>query len=132
MNPGEPNRTMPLTLQQERAVLSLLAEPTVERAAKKAGCTDRAIYKWLAEDPDFAAEYRAARRGAMEAATARLQALAAKAAATLEAIMDDAEAKDSSRVAAARAVLELAFRATAEEDVLPRLQALEERLGKAA
>jgi hypothetical protein len=63
-------------------------------------------------------------------ATARLQIACSKAVVTLEAVMDDRTAIASARVAAAKAVLEIAHRLTEQEDVIERLTQLEAKLAE--
>jgi hypothetical protein len=56
----------------------------------------------------------------------RLQSDATYAAKVLRDIAEDTEAPASARVSAARAILDSAIKAAEVEDLLPRLQALEE------
>lgn len=99
-----------LSDKQQKCVVALLAEPTIAAAAAAAGCSERTVYRWL-KDPDFAAAYRAARRDALEQATANLQRIASKAATTLEQVLDDQKAANNSKIAAARATLDYAYKA---------------------
>lgn len=82
------------------------------------------MFRFL-RDPGFTEAYREARRHSVTAAIARMQSAAAEAVATLEAIMSDAEAPASSRVQAARTVLDMALRACEYEDLEARISALE-------
>jgi hypothetical protein len=61
-----------LTGRQAAALAALLAEPTVQAAAVKAGIGERTLQRWL-RDPGFISEFRAARRQLVEGAVARLQ-----------------------------------------------------------
>lgn len=61
-----------LPRKQEEALAALLAEPTIARAAARAGVSERTLHNWLA-DAQFLAAYRAARRAVVEGTIARLQ-----------------------------------------------------------
>ena len=113
------------TRRHEAALVALLSEPTMEAAAKKSGVSISTLSRWM-EIPEFQEKYRQARRDSVSTATCALQRHAAGAVATLAAIMGDIEAPPAVRVSAARAVLELAYRAVEVEDVLARLDALEQ------
>ena len=113
------------TRRHEAALAALLSEPTMEAAARKTGVSISTMSR-LMEIPEFQEKYRQARRDSVSAATCALQRHAAGAVATLAAVMDNPEAPPAVRVSAARAVLELAYRAVEVEDVLARLDALEQ------
>ena len=112
--------------RQERSLQRLLAEPTIEAAAKAAHVGERTLYRWLRE-PAFQEAYREARTEAVRLATARLQRTAGEAVTTLATIIGDGTAPHSARVSAARTVLDLTYRAVELEDLESRLQRLEER-----
>ena len=117
--------TKPLSRRQERAIVSLLAEPTIAAAAHDAGVSERAIYKWLRQD-NFQSCLRKERRYALDMATARLQQLSCRAVETLSVVMDSAEASATGRVSAARIALDIAYRAVELEDMEDRVTALED------
>jgi hypothetical protein len=104
------------TGKRELAVAALLAEPTIEAAATKAGVSTRTLKNWLTE-PAFAAAYRRARRGLVEAAIGRIQAATGQAVDTLLAVAKSG-AKDGDRVRAAVALLDHALRGLANADTL--------------
>lgn len=110
--------------KRELAITALLSSPSIEGAAEAAGVGTRTLFRWL-RDPDFLAEYREARRHSVTAAIARMQQVCAAAVTTLEAVMSDPEAPASSRVQAARTVLDMALRACEYEDLEARISALE-------
>jgi hypothetical protein len=68
--------------RREQALAALLAEPTLERAAAKAGISLATIKRWLS-DPEFQGAFRAARRQLVENAVTRLQQITTAAVATL-------------------------------------------------
>jgi len=114
-----------LTRKQERVIGILLSEPTLAAASKKAGVSELTLYRWM-KQPDFLTAYRAACRCVVDAAISSLQAACAEAVNTLRDIMLDGEAPASSRVTAAKAVLETALRALELQDLEDRITALEE------
>jgi hypothetical protein len=108
--------------REEAAVAALLAEPTIEAAAKRVGISESTLLRWLAE-PAFKAQYRAARRQVVEGAIGRLQAVATKAV--------DALARNLTcgipavEVGAARSVLDQAIKAVELVDLAERVEQLE-------
>jgi hypothetical protein len=114
-----------LSGKQEQALIALLTEPTVEAAAAKAGMNARTLFRWL-NDPPFVAAYREARRQAVQHATGRLQQAASDAVTTLQGVMTDTTAPAPARVTAAKSVLELAVKAVEIEDLMARIEALEQ------
>ena len=108
--------------QQARAISALLGEPTIARAAEKAGVAESTLRRWIA-GPEFAAEYRAARRAVVEGAIGRVQQ-----AATLAV---DALARNLTcgipavEVGAAKAVLDQAMKGVELLDLAERVAALE-------
>lgn len=119
--PRDPNQLTPI---QERAIVALMAQPTIAEAASVAGVSDRALYIWLNEST-FIEAYRSARQQAMANATANLQRATGEAVKVLTEVMNDKDEKGSTRIAAARAVLEAALKASELEDLAIRIEALE-------
>ena len=113
----------------ERAALALLEHPTVAEAARSVDVSETTLYRWMNET-EFRDVYRAARREVVRHSVARRQRACRTAVDTLQAVMESGESPASSRVTAARAVLEMAFKAVELEDIEERLAALEERLPK--
>ena len=112
--------------KQEAAIVGLLTAPTMEEAARSAGISGPTLWRWL-QDPAFQAEYRKARRQAVEHATAQLQQLSSAAATALREVVEDTQAPHSARVAAARVIFEMAQRGVEIEDLAERIAALEQK-----
>lgn len=110
--------------KQELVIAALLECPTYAGAAAQAGVSEVTVWRWL-QDTDFAAAYREARTQVVDQAIAHLQKATGQAVSTLEAVMGDAEAPPSSRVAAAKTVLDLALKIRESEDLEARLLTLE-------
>jgi len=90
----------PLSAKQEEALVALLNEPTVNKAALLAGVGERTLYRWL-DEPGFSRAYRTARRQAFNHAISLTQRYAAAAVQTLAKVMADPKAGPSAKVAAA-------------------------------
>lgn len=113
-----------LTRKEEQAIAALIAEPTLEKAASRAGVSTSTIYRWL-QDEGFQEAYRASRREVVNHAITRLQRATTTAVSTLEDVMRDATAPASARVSAARAVLEMAVEGIKRDDTERRITELE-------
>jgi hypothetical protein len=109
--------------KQEAAIAALLAEPTVEAAAAKAGVAYSTLKGWL-KRPEFKSAYAAARASVLERATALLARYSAAAVLVLAKNMTATAPRDSTR--AAVALLTNAFKAAELQDIEERLAALEE------
>ncbi len=113
--------------KREVAIEALLTEPTVEAAARVSKVSARTIRRWLKDDADFVASYRAARRQIFEAAIGRLVSLCAKAVEQIEAIFNDPKAPRTVKLNACRIVFEQ-VRASQADDLEERLQQIEEQV----
>jgi len=114
-----------LSATQEAALVALLNEPTVNKAAQIAGVGERTLYRWM-EQPVFNRAYRAARRQAFSHAVALTQRYAAAAVQTLAKVMADPKATAAAKVAAATSLLRFGREALELDDLAARLEALEE------
>ena len=56
---------------REQAILALLSEPTIPKAAARCGVGEKTLRRWLAEDAAFQAEFEMARHATFEAAISR-------------------------------------------------------------
>ncbi len=121
------NRTNGLTPEQEIAVLALLDQPTVGKAAARAGVNERTLYRWL-DEPAFAAAYRKARREAFAQAMSMSQKYAPMALQALARIVLDESRPPSARVSAASAILKFSRESLELDDLAARLDAVEARL----
>jgi hypothetical protein len=106
----------------EVAVAALLVEPTLEKAATRAGIAVRTLHDWMRQD-EFMRLYRDTRRRAVERALGRLQSMADAAGATLERALTCG--KPQAEIRAAEIILERSVKAVETIDILQRLEALE-------
>lgn len=120
MNPGHGSKH---SRKAEKLIAALLCSPTIEAAAEVAGISYSTAKRWL-RDPDFAEQYRQARRSSMDVATAQLQQAVAESVETLREIQTSGES-EAARVSAARTIIDNALRSRELEDISARLDALE-------
>ena len=113
--------------KHEKFILALMNTSTVEEAAKVAKISRGTAFQYLRE-PEFNEAYLTYRRETMQQSTANLQRISHKAIDTLEEVLEDPAAPTSSRVQAARAVLDLAYKGLELDDILQRLAKIEERI----
>jgi len=116
-------------LRQERTIVALLAEPSIEAAAKTAEVSDVTIWRWM-KQPEFRSKLRDARRAVVEGAIGRLQAAATEAVDTLRRSLTCGI--PSVEVRAATVILDQAIRAVELFDLAERVEHLEARLGDVA
>lgn len=124
------NESLPgLTPKQQKAIECLLAEPTTKDAAKAAGISEATIHRWLREEP-FKAAYEAALKTSFETAIKSLQSLTSEAMKALRAILTDTTVTPAVRISAVRTTLEFAIKVRDQEEVLTRLQYVEEQIAR--
>lgn len=111
--------------KKEQAIAALLTATTATEAARVCGIGETTLWRWL-QDVEFAERYRQARKRALDVAISRLNQIATDAVNTLHEVITNREAPTSSRVAAARVILETAIKAVEMEEIEARLETLEE------
>jgi hypothetical protein len=112
----------------EKLIIELASGASWERAAAACGCSERTIARRL-KDPKFRAALDDARRRLFEAAFSRVVAAGQAAAGTLISLLGR-EVPHSTRLGAARTLLEASCKFREQHELEERLHALEERLGK--
>jgi hypothetical protein len=116
--------------RQERAIIALLNEPTIAKAADTAGVGERTLHRWLEQDQKFSKAYRRARREAFSHAIALTNRYAPHAVNTLVKVMSDSTAPHSARVSASVAMLRFSREGIELDDMVARIEALEEAAAK--
>lgn len=114
-----------LTAKQRRALNALLNCRTITEAAFAANIGERTIRRWLDEDTAFIKAYQAATDHALDESIARLNKAVGGAVEVLAGILEDPDASRTTKINAARAVLEFAFKGR-ELALGKRLDELEE------
>ncbi len=118
------NLTDNLSPKQERAIIALLNEHNIAKAARAAKVGERTIYRWLRE-AEFSKAYRRARRDAFGQAIALTQRYAPLAVNTLAQVMMDEKAPHTSKVQAATAILKFGREGIELDDLAARVADLE-------
>lgn len=113
-----------MTAKHEKLLVALLACPTINIAAKSAGISEATALRYMKE-PEFTVAYRDARREMVTHSLTALQGACGEAVDTLREIATDKDAPASSRVAAAKAILETSVRAVEIDDLAARVEAME-------
>jgi hypothetical protein len=106
---------------------ALLSTANIEDAASMAGISATTAYRWHSQ-PDFQAEFRKMQQEVVGHALIELKMSMSEALNVLRNVMSDSENPPSSRVAAARTVLDNAFKSLETADILERLEQLESRM----
>ena len=114
-----------LTRKHEEAIAALLTYTTVKQAADAVQIGERTLHRWLAEDEEFIAAYRQARKIVFAHAIAQAQRLLPLAINVLGQIMADTKVPATARVAAATAVTKFGRESIELDDLAGRLEALE-------
>ena len=118
-----------LSRKQDQAIAALLAHSSIPEAARSIDIGERTLWRWLQKE-DFREEYRRARAEVVRHAVVRVQAGMSQAVQTLMDVMLNDEAPASSRVSAAKSMLDLGIKAVELEDLGSRLDRLEAEIAK--
>lgn len=117
-----------LSRKQEQALVALLEHPTITQAAKACGIGETTLFRWL-QITEFNQEYNNAKRQLLSQSITRLQQASNTAVNTLISVMTNQDSPPSSRVTAAKTVLEMAIKAVEVDDLAKRIDELEELIG---
>lgn len=122
--------TKKLSTTQNKAIAALIDGLTQSEAAEAAGVSAKTVWRWLHDDVAFAAELKTHAALAMHAARVQLASNLTTAVKTIVDIMgQDKPARGSStRLRAAKMVIDSAIRMAEFADVLERLEAIELKL----
>lgn len=110
--------------KRDKAILGLLTQPTIQEAANFAGISDVTLWRWM-QDEEFSNRYKQAKHMAFNQAIGRLQQASTIAVDTLQSVMQDGTAPPSSRVSAAKTVLELSHKSFEIEELANKIAELE-------
>lgn len=106
-----------MTGNKQRAIQALLTCRNKREAALKAGISERSLEYYL-KDSEFQQQYRQAVAQVIEGTARQAQQAMSPALSVLQAILQDAEESSSSKIAAARALLEYGLRLTEFSDIM--------------
>lgn len=122
------NRNEGLTPRQIRVLPHLLASPTYEEAAKRAGISVKQIFIWL-RDPNFQKELRKHQGLIFASSISTLKAATERAVQTLINCLGDTDSRV--RLSAAEKILTNAYKGMEICEIEERLQAIENNIEKA-
>jgi hypothetical protein len=120
-----------LSQKQQQAIVALLANRTVDDAARACNIPARTMYRWLKE-ANFEAAYRAAKRAAFGQGIARLHHMASAAVSTLGKVMLDAGTPPATKVRAADTILSHTIKVQEMEEIEARIAELERIANKSS
>jgi hypothetical protein len=123
-NPGTSAGRKRSPKTDDKLVLALLQQPTLDKAAAAAGISTATAWR-RTQDPEFQDQLRKARREAFSQSVGRLQQAGPAAVNTLLRVMADPAAAAASKVRAASQVLEISVRAMELDDLEGRIARLE-------
>ena len=115
-----------LTPGQELLITALLRRPSMREAAEECGVSGRTAWRWR-QKPEFQARYTEARRGAVDSAMRELQGKAMLAVETLARNLTCGNSFAENT--AAQAILAHALKAKEQDELIARIERLEERTG---
>ena len=113
------------TAKRDKYMVALLTSSTKAEAYKTAHIS-KATANRIEQEPGFIDQYNKVRRQAMTQASDKLQGLASKAVNTLATIMDSEQATPTERTRVAKIILDGAYQAQQTQDILERLDKLEQ------
>lgn len=113
-----------LSRKQEQAISALITSPTISAAAIACSVGDATLRRWL-KLPQFSTAYKEARRGTVSQAVACMQQASSEAVQTLREIMGNTDAPATSRLSAAKTILELSLKSVELDNLEERLSLLE-------
>lgn len=118
-----------ITPKQRRAISLLVTGRSARDIAAAIGVHENTIYMW-GKTLEFQAALHEAENEAMRGVTRSLLALADKATGTLESVMDNARALDSSKVRAADIVIGRLLQTRELLELEERIKRLEDQIGQ--
>lgn len=111
-------------LNKENIAMCILTSSTYEDAAKKAGVSKSTLYR-LRNDKEFQDIINQVKNSMFQDTMKKAQAYSMESLEVLRTIMNDRAATDSSRVSAARTILELGLNSAEQEMILSKIEELE-------
>lgn len=116
-------------LNKEKVAVNLLTCSTLKEAAEKSGISEATLYR-LRKNEAFQDVLKAVKNEIFNDAMQKAQGYTLESLEVLRKVMNDDGATDSSRVSAARTILEMGVTMFEDENIIQRLAELERRLGR--
>lgn len=118
---------MSTKVSRDDAIAAIVSHPTIKAAAGACGVTEKTMHAWLNE-PEFSKKVRTAQEEIARESIGRVLNTIGCALDVLVEVATDKESNASTRVSAAKALLDQSLRVYELETVQRRLDALERRL----
>ncbi len=112
--------------QRNAAILALLEQPTLAKAAAQCGVSERTLIRWTNGDETFKRELADARRAVFAAGISRIQGLTGKAVDALETCIGSGT--EQIKLRAATTALELATYQNESESIVSKLAGIEAQI----
>jgi hypothetical protein len=119
---GRPAQELPPA--QEQAIIALLREPTVAKAAETSGVPASTMYRWLKE-PGFRAAYREGRRESYSHAVSLVQSYVPHAVQSLMKMVADLSTPPAVRATCCGMLLKFGRESIDQDEMIGRIEALE-------
>lgn len=116
-----------LNPKQQRFLVALLEERTIEAAIKRVGISPKTAYRYM-DDLEFKQELQRARRKVVDGISNRLRQLGSEAIETLRDNLTDEEATPATKNSTAKIILEFIYRSHELENVTERMDEMERKL----
>ncbi len=114
-------------VNKELVAVNLLTCTTNKEAAEKSGISITTLYR-MKKEQDFQIILQNVKNSIFQETMQKAQSLCLESLEVLRTVMNDKAATDSSRVSAARTILELGVTAHEDENIIQRLAEMERRL----
>lgn len=111
-------------VKDDVVIAALITQPSVREASKVCGLSETQVYARMKE-PDFAKQYRQARRDILAGCSSALQNRMTEAVEVLAETMADRTIAPQVRINAANSIFQHGIRLTEQIDVIERLEDLE-------
>ncbi len=118
-----------LPRKRQQAIAALIEAPTIREAAGIVGIGEATLFRWL-QDSGFQEVYRETKQRIVSHAVTQLQRASGNAVKVLTDVMNDEDKPASSRVTAAKTVLDMAVKAVEIENLEARITDLERLIQK--
>lgn len=114
-------------LNKDNIAVCILTTSTYEEAAEKSGVSKSTLYR-LRKDPEFQETINRIKNDMFQDTMKKAQVYSMESLEILRDIMRDSKATDSSRVSAARTILELGLNSAEQEQIINRIEEFERML----
>lgn len=114
-------------LNKEYIAMNLLTCTTLNEAAEKSGISLSTIYR-MRKQPHFQKVLKNVKNDMFQETMQKAQSYSLESLEVLRVVMNDVTATDSSRVSAARTVLELGLNVNEQENIIDKIEELERRM----